>query len=200
LSRLNKSFYVRADVVSIARELLGKTLHTCIDGVETSGIISETEAYHEQEKACHAYNGKRTKRTELLFREGGAAYIYLCYGIHHLFNVVTGPPEVAQAVLIRAVLPHAGLNIMLSRRKVQSAKANLSSGPGTLSQALGITTSLNGADLTGKEIWVEDHQLEIHEKQIITGPRIGVDYAGEDALLPWRFYLTGVSGETPFKS
>jgi len=182
-------------VVNLAKGLLGKVLYTSIGGAITAGIISETEAYHECEKACHAYNGKRTARTEQLFGEGGTAYVYLCYGIHHLFNVVTGPENIGQAVLIRGVIPNSGIVDMMARRKFDQIKPNLSSGPGTLSQALGITTKLNGYDLTGETIWIEDHQLGIPDDGILEGPRIGVDYAGKDALLPWRFYLTEVSKE-----
>ena len=182
-------FYQQDDVVSLAQEMLGKVLYTCVDGQITSGIISETEAYHECEKACHAFNKKRTRRTELLFHEGGSAYIYLCYGIHHLFNVVTGPEGIAQAILVRAIIPHSGKEQMISRRKMKSMKPNLSSGPGSLSQALGITTDLNGTDLSGASIWIEDEGLKISADAIQSGPRIGVDYAGKDALLPWRFYI-----------
>lgn len=187
LSKLDKTFYIKDDVVGIAQQLLGKLLFTNINGLLTAGIISETEAYHEDEKACHAYNSKRTKRTELLFAEGGKAYIYLCYGIHHLFNVVTGPENIAQAVLIRGVIPYNGVEVMLARRRMDKIKPNLSSGPGTLSKALGITTELNYTDLQSNLIWIEDIGIKVPASDIIATPRIGVDYAGEDAQLPWRF-------------
>ena len=188
-ARLDNSFYRRDDVVSVAKELLGKCLYTEIDGCITAGIISETEAYHQDERACHAYGGKRTARTTTLFNEGGLAYVYLCYGIHHLFNVVTGPEGNAQVVLIRGVIPHKGLETMLRRRKMKKAGPNLSAGPGTMSRALGITTSLNGLDLTSSKIWIEDELANVEAADIKISNRIGVDYAGEDALLPWRFNL-----------
>ncbi|MEZ5007054.1 MAG: DNA-3-methyladenine glycosylase [Chitinophagales bacterium] len=187
MSKLDKTFYIKDDVVGIAQKLLGKVLFTNINGRLTAGIISETEAYHEDEKACHAYNRKRTQRTELLFAEGGKAYVYLCYGIHHLFNVVTGPENIAQAVLIRGVIPYNGVEVMLARRRMDKIKPNLSSGPGTLSKALGITTELNYTDLQSDLIWIEDTGIKVPASEIAATPRIGVDYAGEDAKLPWRF-------------
>ncbi len=189
MSKLKKHFYIQDDVVSAAQELLGKVLYTNINGTLTAGIISETEAYHESEKACHAYNKRRTKRTELLFDEGGHAYVYLCYGIHHLFNVVMGPKEIAQAILIRGVIPFEGIDHMLVRRKMDKIKPNLSAGPGTMSIALGITTSLNQTDLQSSTIWIEDRNIELDSSKIQIGPRIGVDYAGKDAKLPWRFVV-----------
>lgn len=189
MSKLDKTFYIKDDVVGAAQELIGKVLYTNINGVLTAGIISETEAYHECEKACHAYNKRRTNRTELLFDEGGHAYVYLCYGIHHLFNVVMGPKESAQAILIRGVVPFEGLKQMLVRRKMNKVKPNLSAGPGTMSQALGITTDLNQTNLQSDSIWIEDKQVELDQSKIKITPRIGVDYAGEDAKLPWRFLI-----------
>jgi DNA-3-methyladenine glycosylase len=136
------SFYVRNDVVQISRELLGKFLVTYINGKITSGMIVETEAYRaSDDKACHAYNMRRTARTEVMFAEGGKAYIYLCYGIHHLFNVVTGPKDNAQAVLIRAVEAIDNIPLMMQRRGREKAGPQLTAGPGVLSKALGITTS-----------------------------------------------------------
>ena len=189
MSKLDKTFYIQDDVVKIAKNLIGKVLFTKIEGKITAGIILETEAYHENEKACHAYNKRRTKRTELLFNEGGSAYVYLCYGIHHLFNVVTGPKESAQAVLIRGIFPFEGIDFMLERRNMTIIKPNISAGPGTLSQALGITTALDGISLSENTIWIEDLGFEIADKTLEIGPRIGIDYAEEDAALPWRFYV-----------
>ena len=184
---LPRSFYTRPDVVRIARELLGKVLVTHIDGVRTSGMISETEAYAGSvDKASHAFGGRRTKRNEPMYATGGTAYVYLCYGIHHLFNVVTNVEEVPHAVLIRAITPVEGMDIMSTRR----APARLSTGgPGTLSQALGIRTVHSGLDLLGDRIWIEDQGNAVPKSRIIIGPRIGVDYAGEDALLPYRFRI-----------
>ncbi|MCB0502672.1 MAG: DNA-3-methyladenine glycosylase [Bacteroidetes bacterium] len=189
MPKLDKTFYIKDDVVGIARALLGKVLYTNIEDRLTAGIIVETEAYHENEKACHAYNGRRTKRTAMLFVKGGKAYVYLCYGIHHLFNVVTGPEDVGQAVLIRGVMPYEGIEVMMERRKMDRVQPNLSSGPGTLSKALGITTNFNATDLQSDLIWIEDKDIYIPSSDIVSTPRIGVNYAGKDALLPWRFLI-----------
>jgi DNA-3-methyladenine glycosylase len=187
--KLEKSFYIREDVVQIAKDLLGKYLFTNIDGETTAGMIVETEAYcGATDKACHAYN-RRTKRTEVMYQEGGVAYIYLCYGIHHLFNIVTHQAEKADAVLIRAIEPRVGLDRMQTRRNVFKNTPTLTAGPGVLSKALGITTAYNGTDLTENAIWIEDKEIVIEETNIIASPRVGVAYAKEDALLPWRFRI-----------
>lgn len=185
---LPRSFYKQDDVVAIARQLLGKVLCTYFDNKLTTGIISETEAYNGRcDKACHAYPDVRTQRTEIMYGEPGRAYIYLCYGIHHLFNVVTNKEERADAVLIRSIKPLKGIKEMHKRRNMQMHKPILVNGPGKLSQALGITTDYSGIPLNGKQIWIEDHDIEIPQKHIVATPRIGVDYADEDAKLPWRF-------------
>lgn len=189
---LPHSFYLREDVLLIARELLGKFLTTHIDGHLVTGMITETEAYRAlDDKACHAYNNRRTKRTETMFQEGGCAYVYLCYGIHHLFNVVTGPKDMANAVLIRAIEPIDNLPLIHQRRKISVLKPQLTAGPGVMSKALGITTALDGQDLLHKEgtIWIEDRGKIIKDSQIEASPRIGVDYAEECAAWPWRFYI-----------
>lgn len=188
--KLKKSFYQRENVVQIAKELLGKTLHFLIDGEYTVAKITEVEAYSGvNDKACHANNGVRTKRTEIMYAEGGYAYVYLCYGIHHLFNVVTNVKDKADAVLIRAVEPLEGVDYMLERRGKHKLDKTLCSGPGTLSQALGITTKTHyGKWLLGDEIWIEDSP-NLQEEEIVSSKRIGVDYAEEDALKPWRFYI-----------
>lgn len=187
--KLPLSFYRRPDVVEISKELIGKVLCTRIgNSPVTSGIITETEAYcGRNDKACHA-NNSRTERNEIMYRAGGVAYIYLCYGIHHLFNVVTNRRELADAVLIRAVEPLDGKKTMLDRRNADKIKPALTAGPGRLTQALGITTGFYGADLTGDTIWIEDRNIVVPEGEIEAAPRIGVDYAGEDAERPWRFY------------
>jgi DNA-3-methyladenine glycosylase len=139
MAKLKRSFYTRDNVVAVARELLGKFLITRIDGVLTSGMITETEAYGGiSDRASHAYNGRRTNRTEIMFAEGGTAYVYLCYGIHHLFNVVTHKKDTPHAILIRAIEPVEGIDIMVERRKKERLDFSLTSGPGALSQALGI--------------------------------------------------------------
>ena len=187
MTKLTKDFYLREDVVELSMELLGKELCTKINGTLTSGIITETEAYEGiTDKACHAFGNRRTKRTETMFAEGGVAYVYLCYGIHHLFNVVTNKAETPHAVLIRAIEPVKGTETILKRRNAQALKKGLTSGPGTMSQALDITTQLNGTDLCGNKIWIEDNGFKVPDHNIEIGPRIGVDYAEEDALLPYR--------------
>ncbi len=184
------SFYRRADVTAIARDLLGKCLLTRIGNALTGGYIIETEGYGGvDDKACHAYNGRRTKRTEVMFDPGGVAYIYLCYGIHSLFNVVTYQRDQPYAVLIRALSPTIGLKTMLQRRRKKNLSATLTSGPGTVTQALGMTTAHTGYSLLGPTLWIEDLNISIPDSAIIASPRIGVGYAEEDALRPWRFRL-----------
>jgi DNA-3-methyladenine glycosylase len=184
-TKLPPDFYQRSDVVQVARELIGKVLFSCIDETVTAGIIVETEAYNgTEDRACHAYRGRKTPRTEVMFEPGGVAYVYLCYGIHSLLNVVTGPKGMPQAVLIRAIKPLEGIEAMTERRK---GKMPLAAGPGTVAQALGITTKHSGISLLGNKLWIEDHGLVFDSIQ--AGPRIGVDYAGDDALLPYRFFL-----------
>lgn len=181
------SFY-EGDVVNIAEKLLGKLLLTKI-GKEpvTGGIIIETEAYKgPEDKACHAYNMRRTKRTEVMFHQGGISYVYLCYGMHTLLNIVTGGENMPHAVLIRAIKPTVGIETIKKRRK---GKPLLADGPGKVCQALGICIEHNGLSLLGKTIWIEDTSLYFHKNQITKGPRVGVDYAEEHALLPWRFQL-----------
>jgi len=183
-------FYTRDDVVDIARDLLGKILCSCIDGHLTKAIIIETEAYAGvADRASHAYGGRRTQRTEPMFREGGIAYVYLCYGIHHLFNVVTSGQDDPQAVLIRAGSPLAGTDTMLARRGKTSVGENLLSGPGSLASALGIRTELTGTSLLGSELWIEDHNIRVARDTVAIGPRVGIDYAGEDAARLYRFRI-----------
>ena len=189
---LPNSFYTRTDVITISRELPGKILVTEIHGVRTSGMIVEVEAYAGiEDRASHAYGGRRTKRTEVMFAQGGVAYVYLCYGLHQMFNVVTNASGVPHAILIRGIEPVEGIEVMLERRKYAVLKPSLTAGPGSLSAALGITTVLTGCQLSGPEIKVEDRGVVFPVEEIVASPRIGVDYAGEDALLPYRFYIRG---------
>lgn len=184
-------------MVQIAKELLGKVLVTAFDRIQTAGRISEVEAYRApDDRACHAYGNRRTKRTEVMFQEGGRAYIYLCYGIHHLFNVVTAPEGMAHAVLIRGIEPLEGTDVMYQRRGIKldtrgSMPAKLTAGPGALAQALGLHTQQTGHSLihADSEIWIEDRGMVIPENAIAAGPRIGVAYAGECANREWRFWL-----------
>jgi len=185
--KLEESFYLRGDVVKIARDLLGKILYTRVNGKVTAGIIVETEAYSQHEKGSHAYRGM-TRRNAVMFGPGGVSYVYLCYGIHHLFNIVTNVEGIADAVLIRAVEPDAGLPYMLKRANAESPR-RISSGPGKLTKALGIERSFNGKDLLSDEVWVENTGSKLGKNSIVTGKRIGIDYAGADALLPWRFTI-----------
>lgn len=190
--KLKKSFYTRPDVVQVAQDLLGKHLYTWQDGILTGGTIVETEAYSGVgDKACHAHMNRRTQRTEIMYHEGGVAYVYLVYGIYNLFNIITNVEGQADAVLVRAIEPLEGIEEMLLRRNMASVRPNLTAGPGVLSIALGIDRKHYGEDLTGNTIWVEDQGTEVPAEGIAIGPRIGVDYAGEDALLPWRFWLKG---------
>lgn len=192
MSKLPYSFYQNENVLQLARELLGKQLFTFKDGELTGGTIVETEAYHGvTDRASHAYGGRFTNRTQTMYESGGISYVYLCYGVHSLFNVVTADKGIPHAVLVRGIEPVTGIDIMLERRKMSKLKPNLTAGPGALSQALAIDRSLNGIDLNGDELWIADHGISFPDDQIISGPRIGVDYAGDDALLPWRFYVKG---------
>jgi len=190
--KLDKAFFLSDDVVQVARDLIGKRLLTLQNGTLTSGIISETEAYGGvSDKASHAYGDRRTKRTEIMYHEGGCIYVYLCYGIHSLFNVVTNKEGIPDAVLIRGVIPEKGMDEMLRRRNTTN-KRILADGPGKLSQAMGIHHSYSGIELGSKlngfSVWMEQGYTSI-SGLITSGPRIGIDYAGDDALLPWRFKL-----------
>ena len=188
--KLPFSYYLNTDVLFLAKDLLGKVLFTQINGEITAGIIVETEAYFGiQDKASHAYGGRRTNRTETLYQQGGVSYVYLCYGIHNLFNVVSSVEGEPHAVLIRAIEPLIGLEIMETRRKIAATKAAISSGPGSAAKALGIDRTFNEKELSGEEIWIEDHAIRYTPDQIAAVPRVGVAYAQEDALLPWRFFV-----------
>lgn len=190
--RISRSFFTRSDVLEISRDLLGQHLVTEVDGVRTVGRIVETEGYHQDgDKACHAFGGRRTKRTEVMFMKGGHAYVYLCYGIHHLFNIVTGAEDVGAAVLIRAVEPAEGAGKMLERRDMSKMGKRLTAGPGMLSQAMGITTDWTGFDLTDPKspVWLEYREALPGAKNIESSPRIGVGYAGECTEWPWRFTI-----------
>jgi len=192
------SFYTRSDVVAIAQELVGKQLMTNINGIISGGMIVETEAYAgPEDRASHAYNNRRTARTEVMFSQGGTAYIYLCYGLHHLFNVVTNQEGIPHAVLIRGLEPRQGIDIMLERRGMQMVHPKLSNGPGSLAQALGIDRRMSGSSLLKPPIWIEDNNCTVSENQILSSPRVGVQYAREHALLPWRFRLRGSKWTSP---
>ena len=195
--QLQKEFYTRKDVVQVARDLIGKVLCTSIDGNYSSGMITETEAYAGiGDRASHAWNARRTARTEIMYRIGGTAYVYLCYGIHSLFNVVTSGVDDPQAVLIRSIHPLEGLDIMSYRTGRNQIGLQEGKGPGKVSQLLGIHYSHSGLSLVDDpvdqakpQIWIEERKTGIDNMLLKTGPRVGVDYAGKDALLPYRFML-----------
>ena len=198
---LPRSFYLRQDVVQIARDLLGKQLFTCMNSIVASGIICETEAYAgTTDRASHAFNTKCTERTKIMFAQGGIAYVYLCYGMHSLFNIVTNEKNVPHAVLVRGIFPVHGADVMLSRAGKAKAGKNFGIGPGKVSKLLGIHYSHSGLDLVDKPgnpaqdaIWIEDAGIIIKPAMIASGPRVGVDYAGADALLPYRFSVSGLN-------
>lgn len=192
MTKLTRDFYLNTDVVQAARDLLGKVIYTNIDDQVTAGTIVETEAYcGTTDKACHAYPNKRTKRTQTMFMIGGTAYVYFLYGMHSMFNVVTGNDGVASAVLIRAVEPLEGLDIIKKRRNLKKPGTNLTAGPAVLAKALGITTDDDMTDLLGDKIWLEDVGNKYADDEIIASPRVNIDYAEEAVDFPWRFRVKG---------
>jgi DNA-3-methyladenine glycosylase len=197
--KLPVSFYERKNVCTVAKDLIGKVIVTTFDRILTAGRIVETEAYNGPvDKASHAWNGRRTARTEIMYNHGGVAYVYFCYGIHHLFNVVTNVTDTPHAVLIRAVEPLHGIEDMLIRTGKKKADHTLTRGPGNVSKALGIHTSHTGINLQSDQLFIADDGFVVARPAIQATPRIGVDYAGSDALLPYRFILKGnpyVSGK-----
>lgn len=197
--RLPHEYYLQEDTVAVAKDLLGKVLCTDVEGHLTAGRIVETEAYHGIiDRASHAYGGRHTSRTKTMYEQGGIAYVYLCYGIHHLFNVVMAPAGQPHAVLIRGVEPLAGVETMLARRGKERMHSTLTSGPGSLSAALGITTALDGTSLLGPTIWIADEEA-VPKEEIIASPRVGVAYAKEHAQWPFRFRIRGNKWTSPAK-
>jgi len=190
--KLKEEYYLNEDVVDLAKDLLGKVLYTKIDNEITAGIIVETEAYFGiKDKASHAYGGRRTNRTETMYGTGGIAYVYLCYGMHNLFNIVSSKENDPHAVLIRGIEPLVGINIIEERRNMPHTKGAVSAGPGSAAKALGIDKTFNAKNLTGNEIWIEDHKIRYKAEDIAATPRVGIAYAKEHALLPWRFFVKG---------
>ena len=189
---LPREFYTRANVLTVARQLLGRLLVVrSRDGTRVSGIIVETEAYRgPEDRASHAYGGRRTNRTETMYRTGGTAYVYFVYGMYHQFNVVTNVRDAPHAVLVRALEPVEGIARM-RRRRPGRADHDLTNGPGKLCAALGISRNLDGADLLGPRVWLEEGRREVRASQIAVGPRVGIDYAQEWADKPWRFWIKG---------
>ncbi len=197
--KLPAAFYGRNNVVEITRELLGKILVTKFNNAITAGRIVEAEAYNGPfDKASHSYGNRRTKRTEVMYAAGGVAYVYLCYGIHQMFNVVTNVQDIPNAILIRALEPVIGIDTMLERSKKNLHGFDLTRGPGNVARALGLHTSHTGISLQSDELFIADDGLRYNESEIAVTTRIGVDYAAEDALLPYRFIVKGnkyVSGK-----
>lgn len=192
--KIEHAYFLNPDVVAVARDLLGKYLFTMKNGQISGGIISEVEAYKGiNDRASHAFGGRRTQRNEMMFHEGGVAYVYLCYGMHHLLNFVTNVADEPDAVLIRGVIPTHGTELMLQRTGKPCASTNLTNGPGKVSKALAISVKDNGLDLCSDTLWVEDRGLVVKDDDVLITPRIGVDYAGPDAQRPYRFLLNPIS-------
>jgi len=190
---LPRSFYVREDVVTLAHELLGKVLYTNFGDELTAGIIIETEAYAGSvDKASHAYNNRRTVRTEVLYMEGGYSYVYLCYGIHSLFNIVTSVQSDPQAVLIRGICPLLGIDVMQRRTGTSYLDTKSGNGPGKVAKLLGIHVGNTGVNLceevsVNRKMWLTDENIKVPENEVFIGHRIGIAYAEENAFLPYRF-------------
>jgi DNA-3-methyladenine glycosylase len=187
-SKLPRSFYSRS-TLDVASDLLGKILVRCLDRRKVAGKIVETEAYvGPHDLACHASKG-HTPRTSVMFGPPGFAYVYMIYGFYFCLNVVTEPLGYPAAVLIRAVEPLENVDLMRKLRNNPQHATSIASGPGKLCMAMSIDKQLNGADLLGTTIWIEDRKFD--PGPILTSPRVGVDYAGEYKDKPWRFFLNG---------
>jgi len=189
--KLPREFYTRANVLEVSRDLLGKLLVVPDEtGRRISGKIVEVEAYRgPEDRASHAYGGRRTKRTETMYREGGVAYVYFVYGMYNQFNIVSNVSDTPHAILVRGLEPVEGIETMRTRRR-SPADRNLTSGPGKLCLAMGIDRQLDGADLLGDRVWIEEYE-KVPRSQIARGPRIGIDYAEEWVEKPWRFWIKG---------
>jgi DNA-3-methyladenine glycosylase len=190
--KLSRGFYTREDTIAVARDLLGKRLVVpAPTGERVSGLIVEAEAYLGiEDRAAHSFGGRRTARTETMYAVGGTVYVFFVYGMHFQFNVVAGKQGVPHAILIRALEPEEGTEIMRVRRG-EKADRDLTNGPGKLTQAFGIDRSFDREDLRGERVWIEDAGVAPTHDQIMSGPRVGIDYAGEHALHPLRFWLKG---------
>ncbi|RYF89788.1 MAG: DNA-3-methyladenine glycosylase [Chitinophagaceae bacterium] len=192
MRKLGVPFYAQTDVVAIAKQLIGKIVVTNLDGQLTSGRIVETEAYVAfVDKASHAYNGKRTARNEHMYAPAATAYVYICYGMHQMLNVVTNAADVPDAILIRAIEPMDGIDIMLQRTGKKMLDATLTRGPGNVARALGVKKLHSGLHLLDDEIYLAEDDYVFPPEGISASARIGVSYAGDDAMLPYRFYVKG---------
>lgn len=188
--KLPRSFYDRPDVILIAQELLGKIVVSHINDVFTSGRIVETEAYVAfTDRASHSYGGKRTARNEHMYAAPGTAYIYICYGIHQMLNVVTNKKGIPDAVLIRAIQPIDGIETMLKRTHKKELDHSLTRGPGNVGKALGIYKHFSGVFLLDNQIYLGDDGYVPTVNEIGISKRIGVEGAGTDAEKPYRFYI-----------
>ncbi len=188
--RLERSFYLNTNAVEIARNLLGKVIYSSVDKIITGGVIVETEAYKGPEDVgSHSYNGKRTVRNEMMYAEGGLVYMYICYGIHNMLNIVTGPEGSSHAVLIRALEPVTGIDVMRQRRSVFDNDKRLCKGPGALCKAMGLSKKHNGVSLAGDTVWIEDRGTVLTDDEIIASPRVGLNITGPYRDIPWRFYI-----------
>lgn len=191
-NKLPLSFYQREDVVLISRELLGKYIYTNINGQLCGGVIVETEAYRgPEDRGSHAFNGRRTPRNEIMYGDGGQVYMYICYGIHDMLNIVSGKKGMSHAILIRAVAPITGIDLMRERRNIFNNDTRLCQGPGSLAKAMGLNKLHNGVDLQQDEIWIEDKGLRYEPEQIIASARVGMNFEGLYKTIPWRFYVKG---------
>jgi len=187
---LPETYYLHHDVVFLAKDLIGKYLFSKIDGQLCGGMITETEAYKGvEDRACHAFGGRRTSRNEMMYAQGGVAYVYLCYGVHPLLNVVTNQRDIPDAVLIRGIYATHGEELMLKRTGKPQMNPKVTNGPGKVTKALGITLSDNGTAFQSNRIWIEDRGFDLSKTEIRNTPRIGVNYAGEDAKLRYRFFI-----------
>ena len=186
--KLPRDFYTRANVLTVARDLLGKLLVVPAHGKRVSGLIVEAEAYRgPHDRAAHSYGGRRTKRTETMYGIGGTAYVFFVYGMYNQFNVVTNAKDIPHAILIRAVEPVEGIELM-RRRRPRQTDLNLTNGPGKLCIAMNIDRKLDAADLLGNRVWLEEG-ITVRRSSIAAGPRIGIDYAEEWKDKPWRFWI-----------
>ncbi|EOR95862.1 DNA-3-methyladenine glycosylase II [Arcticibacter svalbardensis MN12-7] len=189
-AKLPDGFYLREDVLLIARELLGKKLCTDVDGLFSSGIIVEVEAYMgPEDRGSHAYNNKRTNRNEVMYARGGVVYMYICYGIHDMLNIVTGAEGSSHAILIRALQPADGIPIMQSRRGITDLK-KLCKGPGALAKAMGLVKLHNGISLQSDKIWIEENK-DVSPENVVETARVGMNFEGIYKSIPWRFYIKG---------
>jgi DNA-3-methyladenine glycosylase len=188
-AKISREFYLRPNVLIVARDLLGKLLVVPgPNGERVSGKIVEVEAYRgPEDRASHAYGGRRTNRTETMYRPGGVAYVYFVYGMYYQFNVVSGVEDIPHAILVRALEPVEGMEIMRGRRHAHPDH-NLTNGPGKLCIAMGIDRQLDGADLLGRKVWLEEYE-KVFPRQVARGPRIGIDYAEKWIDKPWRFWV-----------